>query len=273
MSDILIEEMLDAGCHFGHQTRRWNPKMKPYIYGVRSGIHIIDLQQTQGLAQKALNALEKIVAQGRDVLFVGTKAQAQGIVEQEAIRAKMPFVTKRWLGGMLTNFSTIRHSVERLIELETRREKNDFTGYTKKERLGFDREIAKLQEVLSGIKKMNGLPGAIFVVDPHVEKIPVHEANILGISVIAITDTNCNPDPIDHVIPANDDAQRSIQVFITKAADACLSGLEKREAMALKAGNDTDSKKPEGKRRRSTVVEGTGKAYVAKDPCDSYANG
>lgn len=260
MTEITIQEMLDAGSHFGHQTKRWNPKMKPYIYGARSGIHILDLQQTQGLATKAFKAIEDVVANGEPVLFVGTKKQAQDIIEEQAKRAGMPFVTKRWLGGMLTNFQTIKKSIERMIELETRREKNDFVGFKKKELLGFDREIERLRQNLGGLRDLKRAPGAIFVVDPHVEKISIHEANVLGIPIIAITDSNCNPDPIDYVIPANDDALRSIQVFATKIADACLEGMKKRE---LKARDDQD--KPEGKKpARKKDVDGKGQAYVTR---------
>jgi small subunit ribosomal protein S2 len=225
MSDISIQEMMDAGAHFGHQTRRWNPKMKPYLYGARSGVHIIDLQQTQELAQSALKAIENVVAKGESVLFVGTKKQAQPVIEEQAKRVQMPYVIRRWLGGMLTNFVTIRKSVDKLLEYEMRREKQEFAGLTKKELLGVDREIVKLTESFGGIKAMKRLPGAVFVVDPMVEKIAVHEANILGIPVIAITDSNCDPDPIDYIIPANDDALRSIQVLAFKIADACLNGM------------------------------------------------
>lgn len=265
MTEVTLEQMMDAGAHFGHQTRRWNPKMKPYLYGVRSGIHIIDLGQTFHLIKKAHKAVEDIVVQGHQVLFVGTKESAQAPIEEAAQRAGMPYVTRRWLGGMLTNFATIRRSVERLIELETRREKNDFAGYTKKELLGVDREIKRLLVTLGGIKTMRKLPGAVFVVDPMIEKIAVHEAKILGIPVIAILDSNCNPDSIDYLIPANDDSMRSIQLFTSQIAEACLAGVERRQAMALEEGN----KREEGKKRRvSTDLSGHGKAYGAKH--DTY---
>lgn len=259
---INIEEMMEVGAHFGHQTRRWNPKMKPYIFGAHSGVHILDLQQTQSLCAKALNAVESIVAQGSSVLFVGTKTQAQEVIAEQAKRAQMPYVNQRWLGGMLTNFQTIRKSVERLIEFTERREKNDFQGYKKKELLEIDREILRLESSFGGIKHMKRLPGAIFLVDPNIEKIAIHEANVLNIPLIALTDSNCDPDPIDYVIPSNDDAQRCIQLFTSKLADACLAGLAKREEIAR-----SDSAKPEASRRptrKAQVVEGAGTAYVSK---------
>lgn len=263
MIEISIQEMLDAGAHFGHQTRRWNPKMKPYIYGTRSGVHIIDLQQTFLLAQKGLNFLEEVVARGEDVLFVGTKKQAQGVVEEEAKRCSMPYVTHRWMGGTLTNFQTIKKSVDRLIELETRRANNDFQGYTKKELLGIDREIKKFLSVLGGIRNMKTRPGALFVVDPGAERLAVHEAEILEIPVAAMTDSNCNPDPIDYPMPANDDALRSIQLFTARAADACLAGLEKRELRAREEGKEAhEGRKQAG--RKFQEMEGAGKAYVSR---------
>ena len=264
MIQISIQEMLDAGAHFGHQTRRWNPKMKPYIYGARSGVHIIDLQQTFSLAQKGLGFLEEVVARGEDVLFVGTKKQAQGVIEEEAKRCSMPYVTHRWMGGTLTNFQTIKKSVDRLIDLETRRANNDFQGYTKKELLGIDREIEKFLSVLGGIRNMKTPPGALFVVDPGQERIAVHEAEILEIPVVAMTDSNCNPDPIDYPLPANDDALRSIQLFTARAADACLAGLEKRELRAREEGakGALDARKRTG--RKLQEMEGAGKAYVSR---------
>lgn len=264
MIEISIQEMLDAGVHFGHQTRRWNPKMKPYIYGTRSGVHIIDLQQTFSLAQKGLAFLEEVAARGEDVLFVGTKKQAQKVVEEEAKRCSMPYVIHRWMGGTLTNFQTIKKSVDRLIDIETRRASNDFQGYTKKELLGIDREIAKLLSVLGGIRNMKTLPGALFVVDPGCERIAVHEAEILEIPVAAMTDSNCNPDPIAYPMPANDDALRSIQLFTERAASACLAGLEKRELRAREEGarGPAEGKKRAG--RKFQEMEGAGRAYVSR---------
>ncbi len=263
MSEISIKEMLDVGAHFGHQTRRWNPKMKPFIYGAHSGIHILDLQQTYHLIQKAVRIVEEVVGNGDSVLFVGTKKQAQSVIEEEAKRSAMPYVTRRWLGGMLTNFSTIRRSVDRLLDLEARREKNDLAGYTKKERLDIDRDITKLEIALGGIKNMRRLPGAIFVVDPNIEGIAIHEANVLNIPVIAITDSNCDPDPVDYVIPANDDAQRCIQMFASRIADACLRGMQKRESLAREDDTTRDANKKKAG-RKAQAVEGPGKAYVSK---------
>ncbi|MBX7147876.1 30S ribosomal protein S2 [bacterium] len=264
MTEVSIKEMIDAGSHFGHQTKRWNPKMKPYLYGVRSGIHIIDLQQTLSMAKNAFKTVEDVVASGKGVLFVGTKAQAQPVIEEQAKRAGMPYITRRWLGGLLTNFSTIRKSVDRLIEMETRRENNDFAGYTKKEILDIDRDITKMLESLGGIKGMKGLPGAIFVVDPHIEKIAVHEANLLGIPVMAIADSNCDPDPIDYLIPANDDALKSIEVFAKRIADACLAGIERRQA-EIKKDEEADADRPKKRpSRKAQAVEGKGRAYVGK---------
>lgn len=259
---------MDAGAHFGHQTRRWNPKMKPFIYGARSGVHIIDLEQTQNLFKQALKAVEDVVSRGEAVLFVGTKNQAQGVMEEEAKRAGMPFVTRRWLGGMLTNFNTISKSVARFLELEGRREKNDFTGFTKKEKLEVDRELIRLETILGGIKNMRGLPGALFVVDPQLEKIAVHEANVLGIPVIAVTDSNGDPDPIDFIIPANDDAVRSIKVFASGIADACMKGLERREVLARSDDDKTGDARRGKPRRKPAAGEAGGKAYVSK--ADSY---
>lgn len=274
MIEVSIREMIDSGVHFGHQTHRWNPKMKPFIYGARSGIHILDLSQTQMLAGRAFRAIEDVVSQGLEVLFVGTKDQAQLVIEAEAKKCGMPHVTRRWLGGMLTNFATIRKSVERLLELESRREKNDFAGYTKKERLDIDREIEKLLTVLGGIKHMKSLPGIIFVVDPHQEDIAIHEANTLGIPIVALTDTNCDPDPIEYPIPANDDAVRSIQYFTAKAVLACLSGLEKREALARAEDGDAKKGEPKKRTRLSQPDTKTGKgAYVSKADTFETAEG
>lgn len=259
MTEMTVQELFEAGSHFGHQTRKWNPKMKPYIYGARSGIHIIDLQKTEGLAQSALNFIEKTVGDGLDVLFVGTKLQARDIVEGEARRCSMPSMSQRWLGGTLTNFGTIKKSIERLNELESRRQNNDFAGFTKKELLTVDREIQKLNQALGGIRNMRKLPGALFVIDPFLERIAVHEANLLAIPVVAMTDSNCDPDPIDYPVPANDDAIRSIQLVTAKVAEACLAGLEKRELMAR--GEEPREKKLS---RRAKEVGGAGKAFVSK---------
>lgn len=263
--------MFDAGSHFGHQTRKWNPKMRPFIYGSRSGIHIIDLGKTEGLAQKAFNFIEQVVGETLDVLFVGTKVQAREILEGEAKRCSMPYINQRWLGGTLTNFSTIKKSIDRLLDLEKRRAENDFAGFTKRELLSVDREIQKLNRALGGIRSMKRLPGCIFVIDPSLEHIAVHEANILGIPVVAITDSNCNPDPINYVIPANDDAIRSIQLFSTKAADACLAGLNLREQKAREVEARKVGEGQKRSTRKAQEVGGSGKAYVSRP--DAFEEG
>lgn len=272
MIEISISEMMDAGAHFGHQTRRWHPKMKPYLYETKAGIHIIDLSKTQEFTVSAVNKVEELASLGGEVLFVGTKRQAKGIIAEQARRANMPFVTHRWLGGMLTNFSTIRKSVDRLSELESKREKNEFTGYTKKELLGIDREISKLRQTLAGIQNMHKIPSAIFVIDPFLESIAVHEAQLLGLPVIAVTDTNCDPGKIDFMIPANDDAMRSVQYFALKIADACLAGREIFEKNALaqeqarKEEEQKEAKKPKSRAKVTQVQEKgkKGQAYVSK---------
>lgn len=262
--ELQITEMMDAGAHFGHQTKRWNPKMKPYLYGARSGVHIIDLQKTKNLAVEALDFLVRMVGQGKDVLFVGTKQQARAVIRAEAQRAKMFYVTDRWMGGTLTNFQTIKKSIDRLIDLENRREKNDFEGYTKKELLNIDRTIAKLMASLGGIKGMKGQPGVLFVVDPKQERIAVSEANKIGIPVIAITDSNCDPDPIDYPIPGNDDAISSIEYFTRKVADACLLGLAKREENARNAPEQNARGGRDVGRRQRTSQPGEARSYVSR---------
>ena len=210
MSEVGLSELLEAGVHFGHQTRRWNPKMRQFIFTERNGIHIIDLRKTLDRLQAAQQAVREVVLRGERVLFVCTKKQLRSIIEQEAQRSGSYFVTERWLGGMLTNFQTIRKQIRRLKELERGQEENAFEFYTKKERLMLDRERQKLDKYLAGVKEMGRLPGAVFVVDAKRETIAVREATRLGIPVIAITDTNADPEPIDYPIPGNDDAIRSV---------------------------------------------------------------
>ena len=263
MIDIQIQDMMDSGAHFGHQTKRWNPKMKPYIYGARSGIHIIDLQKTKDLAHTALKFVTETVAAGKNVLFVGSKPQAREIVKGDAERSSMLYVNDRWMGGTLTNFQTIKKSIDRLIDFETRRANNDFAGYTKRELLDIDRKIIKLLASLGGIKAMTQLPGCVFIVDPHLEKIAVTEATILGVPIVALTDTNCDPDPIEHVIPGNDDAISSIQYFSAKVAEACLAGLERREQNAQR-GDEATFKRGPAPRRRAPGAKPDKTAYVSK---------
>ncbi|MCF8120209.1 MAG: 30S ribosomal protein S2 [Deltaproteobacteria bacterium] len=224
MAIITMKQLLEAGVHFGHQTRRWNPKMKPYIFGARNGIHIIDLQKTVRLIKTAYDFVVKTVADGYPVLFVGTKKQAHDSIVEETERCGMFFVVNRWLGGTLTNFQTIRKSIARLKQLEKMKEDGSIHRYTKKEVLEMDRELIKLEKNLGGIKNMDELPGAVFIVDPKREKIAVKEAKRLQIPVIAIADSNCDPDEIDFIIPGNDDAIRAIRLITSKMADACIEG-------------------------------------------------
>jgi small subunit ribosomal protein S2 len=223
-----MKELLEAGVHFGHQTQRWNPKMKRYIFGKRSGIYIIDLQKTLRMAREALDYVSELAAHNRRLLFVGTKRQAQDAVREEAQRCGQFFMTHRWLGGTLTNFVTLRTSLERLSEIEKRMEDPD-SQLTKKERLRLDRDREKMHKNLEGIRDMSELPDALFVVDPKKESIAIAEANKLGIPIIAIVDTNCDPEQIDYIIPGNDDAIRSIRLFAGKVADAYLAGAGKLE--------------------------------------------
>jgi small subunit ribosomal protein S2 len=221
---ITMRQLLEAGVHFGHQTKRWNPKMKPFIYGARNGIYIIDLQKTVNLARTAFRFVTDVTSRGGAVLFVGTKKQAQDTIQEEARRAGQYFVTSRWLGGTLTNFKTIKQGIDRLKTLEKMAEDGTFDRLPKKEVAGLERERQKLERNLGGIKDLNRLPGALFVIDPKKEHIAIHEASRLGIPVIAVVDTNCDPDGIDFVIPGNDDAIRSIKLFTSKVADAAIEG-------------------------------------------------
>lgn len=228
MGMIAIKELLEAGVHFGHQTNRWNPKMKRFIFGERNGIYIIDLQQTVQRFEAAYAFVRDTVANGESVLFVGTKRQAVDILEEEAKRARMFFVNKRWLGGMLTNFQTIRKSIEKLKKFESALTDGTHQRLTKKEVGQMEKERVKLEKYLSGIKSMNSLPGCVFVLDTRIEHITIMEANRLGIPVIAIVDTNCDPDGIDYPIPGNDDALRSIKLVVSRIADACIEGAHLR---------------------------------------------
>jgi len=224
MAVVSMKALLETGVHFGHRTRRWNPKMKPYIFTERNGIHIIDLQQTLGMIEDAYNVIRDTVAEGGAVLFVGTKRQAQDTVAVEAARARQPYVNERWLGGTLTNWQTIRQRIEYLKRLEQRQTDGDFDLLKKRERLRVEREIEKLNLRLGGIRAMKGLPDLLFIVDINHEETAVREANILGIPVIALVDTNCDPDDIDYLIPSNDDAIRAIQLYVTAVSDAVKEG-------------------------------------------------
>ena len=222
MSVVSMKQLLEAGVHFGHQTRRWNPKMAPYIFTERNGIYIIDLQQTLGLVDDAYDFMRKVGESGKPVLFVGTKKQAQAAIKDEAERCGMFYVNERWLGGMLTNHKTISKRIERLEEIRRMQEDGTINKYAKKEALKLIAEADKLEKYLGGIKDMKGMPGALFVVDPKKERIAVKEAAILGIPVVGMVDTNCDPDDVDYVIPANDDAIRAVKLITSCMADAII---------------------------------------------------
>lgn len=243
---INMKELLEAGVHFGHQTRRWNPKMKPYIFGARNGIHIIDLQKTVSLFSTVNDFLVNTVADGYSVLFVGTKKQAHESIVEESERCGMFYVVNRWLGGTMTNFQTIRKSVGRLKELESMKNDGTLSRYTKKEALKMEKELVKLEKVLGGIKDMDDLPGAVFIVDPKKESIALREAKKLGIPVIAIADTNCDPDEIDYIIPGNDDAIRAIRLICSKIADACIEGHNLAEEKLRAEAQLSEEKEAEG---------------------------
>ena len=246
MSVVSMKQLLEAGVHFGHQTRRWNPKMAPYIFTERNGIYIIDLQQTLGLVEDAYNFMREVGATGRPVLFVGTKKQAQAAIKDEAERCGMYFVNERWLGGMLTNHKTISKRIERLAEINEMVEDGTINKYAKKEALKLMAEAEKLEKYLGGIKEMKGVPAAMFVVDPKKEKIAVKEARILGIPVVGIVDTNCDPDDVDYVIPANDDAIRAVKLITGCMADAIIEA-KQGESFAPAEEAEAEAEAEEGK--------------------------
>ena len=264
---IRMRELLEAGVHFGHQTRRWNPKMRRYIFGKRNGIYIIDLQKTLRRFHEAADFVFRLGRDGRRILFVGTKRQAQEAIAQEARRCGQYFVTHRWLGGTLTNYVTIRKSVDRLKEIEAKMD-DESTPLIKKERLRLERERQKLDRNLSGIRDMGGLPDAIFIVDPKRESIAVAEANKLGIPVIAIVDTNCDPELVDYVIPGNDDAIRTIRLFLRKIADAYLAGGGKLQEERMIAAKDDPSAAAE---EAAPAVEAAPPAAEAAAPAEKAA--
>ena len=245
MSVISMKQLLEAGVHFGHQTRRWNPKMAPYIFTERNGIHIIDLQKSVGKVDEAYKAVFEIAAQGGTILFVGTKKQAQDAVKTEAERCGMYFVNERWLGGMLTNFKTIRSRIERLKAIETMSEDGTFDVLPKKEVIQLKKEWEKLEKNLGGIKDMKKLPGALFIVDPRKERIAVAEAKKLNIPIVAIVDTNCDPDEIDYVIPGNDDAIRAVKLIAGVMADAIIEGRQGADAAAAEAAETAEAEAAE----------------------------
>jgi small subunit ribosomal protein S2 len=244
--DVTLSQMLEAGVHFGHQTTRWNPKMRQYIYGARNGIHIIDLQQTLKKFREAVNFVREAVAEGGTVLFVGTKKQAQDAIAEEAQRCGMYYVTHRWLGGTLTNFRTVKGSIDRLKSIEKMAEDGTYERLTKKEALKLDRERIKLEKNLGGIKELKGPPAVMFVIDPEKEKIAVAEANKLRIPLVAVADTNCDPDKLDWIIPGNDDAIRAIKLFSSRVAEACVVGAKLgRERSAARATKDEERAREE----------------------------
>jgi small subunit ribosomal protein S2 len=226
---VSMKALLESGSHFGHQTKRWNPKMRPYIFTARNGIHILDLQKTITGLTEAYRFVVELVAGSGKVLFVGTKKQAQEAIAEEAARAGQLYITQRWLGGTLTNFSTIRKRLRYVTDLEDQRDRGEFAKLTKAEGLKLEQEIEKLNRVFAGLKKMDRLPGALFIVDPHKEDLAVKEARKVGIPIVAMVDTNCDPDVIDYVIPTNDDAIRSIRLITGKIADAAIEGQNRRE--------------------------------------------
>ena len=225
MSELVLQDLLKAGAHFGHQTYKWNPKMKKYVYGESNGIYIVDLSKTIPLAKKAFDFLKKTAEEGRPILFVGTKRQASEAVRQAALSCNAFYVTYRWLGGMLTNYKTMNLSIDKLRKVERMKEIGDFQLLTKKERIKIEKDVAKLEKNLGGIKDMRKIPGAIFVIDPNCERISIKEANKLGVPVVAVTDTNCDPEGIDYIVPGNDDSIRSIQMFANYFANAVSAGL------------------------------------------------
>ncbi len=245
MAYVTMKELLEAGVHFGHQTKRWNPKMKQYIFGARNGIYIIDLQKTVRMFKTAYDFVAETVAAGNSVLFVGTKKQARDSIIEESNRCEMFFVNNRWLGGMLTNFRTIKQSIDRLNYLNAIENDQTINLFPKKERLQLGKERVKLDINLGGIREMDQLPGAIFIVDPKNETIAVKEGRRLGIPIVAIVDTNCDPDEVDYAVPGNDDAIRSIRLLTSKIADACIEGRQKY-AERLQADADKDLDTSEG---------------------------
>jgi small subunit ribosomal protein S2 len=249
---ISMKQLLEAGVHFGHQTKRWNPKMKPYIFGARNGIYIIDLQKTVVLARNALRFVSDAVGKGGSVLFVGTKKQAQDAIKEESVRAGQFSVTNRWLGGTLTNFKTVKQGIDRLKTIEKMAADGTYERLPKKEVAQLEREREKLEKNLGGIKDLSRLPAALFVIDTKKEHIAVHEANRLGIPVVAVVDTNCDPEGIDYVIPGNDDAIRSIRLFTGKIAEACIEGKARYAAWAAEHG--TQEQRP-GEEDRDAASE------------------
>ena len=272
MATVTMKELLEAGVHFGHQVRRWNPKMKEYIFGERNGIYIIDLQKTQKLFRDALNYVTETLTERprMKVLFVGTKRQAQDAIKEEAERAGQFYVNNRWLGGLLTNFQTVQKSIQKLKDIEAMREDGRFEMLTKKERLKLDREHESLMKNLAGIKDMNGLPDMLFIIDVRKEDIAVKEANRLGIPIVAVVDTNCSPDGITQVIPGNDDALRAIRLFASRIADAILEGQQiatEGGIVAVEAGAEE-----EGEMGTEATLPASARAFVEDEDAEGEAD-
>ena len=264
---VSMKQLLEAGVHFGHQTQRWNPKMRPYIFGARNGIYIIDLQQTVHLFREAHEFVREAVGRGGSVLFVGTKKQAQDIIAEEASRAGQFHVTNRWLGGTLTNFKTVKGSIDRLKGIEKMSTDGTYERLPKKEVIKLEREREKLERNLGGIKDMGGLPAVMFVIDPRKEQIAVQEANKLGIPVVAVVDTNCDPDQIDFVIPGNDDAIRAIKLFTSRVAEACIEGQARyKEWQATHREETREEERGAGRRPRRERIPGGPEVEVVRRP-------
>jgi small subunit ribosomal protein S2 len=257
MPTVTMRELLEAGVHFGHQTRRWNPKMKPYVFGARNGIYIIDLQKTVDAARAACDFTTKVTSEGKKVLFVGTKKQAKEVVEEEANRAGMYHVTNRWLGGMLTNYQTVKASIDRLKRLEALKESAEWKEVPKKEQSRIERDLDSLRKSLGGIQEMKKLPGAIFVIDTEKEHIAIKEAKKLGIPTIAVVDTNCDPSNIDYVIPGNDDAIRSVRLFANLIAESCIEGARiHQEKLRAQEGSDAAAREEGESEKKVSRFEG-----------------
>jgi small subunit ribosomal protein S2 len=253
-----VKELLEAGVHFGHQTRRWNPKMKPFIFAARNGIYIIDLQKTVNALDQACQKVREVVGRGKSILMVGTKKQAKVVIREEADRCSCFYVTERWLGGMLTNFDTIKNSIKKLKDIERMRDDGTLEKFTKKERAQFEKEAGRLTKVLGGIKEMNFLPGLVIVVDAKKEKIAIAEASKLGIPIIAVIDTNADPDPIDFPIAGNDDAIKSIRVLLRRLTDSAIEAKQQVTAQEIESAIEEERKVPTATYVSSDEDEGTG---------------
>ena len=268
MPQITMRELLEAGVHFGHQTHRWNPRMKPYVFGARNGIYIVDLQKTVDHARTACDFISKITSEGKKVLFVGTKKQAKEVIQEEASRAGMYFVNNRWLGGMLTNYQTVKASIDRLKKFEALKNSPEWNEVPKKEQSKIDREYNKLKKSLGGIEDMKKLPGALFVIDTEKEHIAIKEAKKLGIPTVAVVDTNCDPSNITHVIPGNDDAIRSVRLFSRLISDSCLEGAkvfqEKLRAQEVQEDKEDSGEKKVSRFEGDIDLRGVDEADLAQ---------